>query len=119
MERQTGEIAGSIRRQHDGQFKRHLVELSQQPGASEAVIALEHGINANLLYMDSPATARNWSTDLAFGKRVQSYIRHLRWAPIGPCRHGICSHGANRYERLASSRKSYRQRCVMVRTWWP
>ena len=50
MERQTGEIAGSIRRQHDRQFKRHLVELSQQPGASVAAIALEHGINANLLF---------------------------------------------------------------------
>ena len=49
MERQTGEIAGSIRRQHDRQFKRHLVELSQQPGASVAAIALEHGLNANLL----------------------------------------------------------------------
>ena len=50
MERQTGEIAGSIRRQHDRQFKRHLVELSQQPGASVAAIALEHGLNANLLF---------------------------------------------------------------------
>ena len=50
MERQTGEIVGSIRRQHDRQFKQHLVELSQQPGASVAAIALEHGINANLLF---------------------------------------------------------------------
>ena len=49
MERQTGEIAGSIRRQHDRQFKRHLVELSQQPGASVAAIALEHGLNAKAM----------------------------------------------------------------------
>lgn len=50
MERQTGEIAGGGRRHHDRQFKRRLVELSQQPGASVAAIALEHGINANLLF---------------------------------------------------------------------
>lgn len=49
----------------------------------------------------------------------ESDMRHLLWARSGPCRHGICSQGANRYERLASSRKSYRQWCVMARTWWP
>jgi transposase len=50
MERQTDEIAGVGRRHHDRQFKRRLVELSQAPGASVAAIALEHGINANLLF---------------------------------------------------------------------
>ena len=32
---------------------------------------------------------------------MQSYIRQLLWARSGPCRRGISSHGANRYERLA------------------
>lgn len=32
------------------EFKRHLVELSMQPGANVARIAREHGINDNLLF---------------------------------------------------------------------
>jgi transposase len=38
------------RRVHCQTFKRRLVELSLVPGASVAAIALEHGINANLLF---------------------------------------------------------------------
>jgi transposase len=41
---------GAKRRTHGAAFKRGLLELSQQPGASVAAIALEHGINANLLF---------------------------------------------------------------------
>jgi hypothetical protein len=36
---------------------------------------------------------------LAKRKRMQSYIRHLEWTLVGPCRHGICARSANRYER--------------------
>jgi transposase len=35
---------------HSEAFKRKVVELSLLPGASVAAIALEHGINANLLF---------------------------------------------------------------------
>jgi transposase len=35
---------------HSNSFKRKLVELSLAPGTSVAAIALEHGINANLLF---------------------------------------------------------------------
>ena len=38
------------RRVHNEVFKRKVVELSLTPGASVAAIALEHGINANLLF---------------------------------------------------------------------
>ncbi|HOB96667.1 MAG TPA: transposase [Aquabacterium sp.] len=38
------------RRVHSEAFKRKVVELSLVPGVSVAAIALEHGINANLLF---------------------------------------------------------------------
>jgi transposase len=38
------------RRQYDAAFKRHLVELSLVPGASVAKIALDHRLNANILF---------------------------------------------------------------------
>jgi transposase len=38
------------RRQYDVAFKRHLVELSLVPGASVAKIALDHRLNANILF---------------------------------------------------------------------
>lgn len=40
----------ATRRTHSVAFKRKLVELIHQPRASVAAIALEHGINANLLF---------------------------------------------------------------------
>ena len=41
---------GAKRRHHDPAFKRHLVELTLVPGASVARIALDHRINANILF---------------------------------------------------------------------
>jgi transposase len=38
------------RRQHSLAFKRRLIEQTLVPGASVARIALEHGVNANLLF---------------------------------------------------------------------
>ena len=38
------------RRRYDDAFKRHLVELSLLPGASVARIALDHRLNANVLF---------------------------------------------------------------------
>lgn len=37
-------------RQHSLEFKRSLVELASQPGASVARIAREHGVNANQVF---------------------------------------------------------------------
>jgi len=42
--------AKSARRRHSPAFKRKLIERSLQPGASVSAIALENGINANLLF---------------------------------------------------------------------
>ena len=38
------------RRRYEAAFKRHLVELSLVPGASVAQIALDHRLNANILF---------------------------------------------------------------------
>ena len=42
--------AKSARRKHEAAFKRALIERSLHPGASVSAIALENGINANLLF---------------------------------------------------------------------
>ena len=42
--------ATSTRRRYAAQFKRELVDRSLQPGASVSGIALENGINANVLF---------------------------------------------------------------------
>jgi len=38
------------KRRHSAAFKRKLLELIEQPGASVAAVALEHGVNANLVF---------------------------------------------------------------------
>ena len=38
------------RREHSDAFKRELVARSLEPGASVAAVAMDHGINANLLF---------------------------------------------------------------------
>lgn len=35
---------------HSAAFKRKILELAEQPGASVAAVALEHGVNANLVF---------------------------------------------------------------------
>ena len=42
--------AKPTRRRHSAAFKRELVEHSLQPGASVSGIALENGVNANVLF---------------------------------------------------------------------
>lgn len=49
MKSQTG-MGEPARRHHDRAFKARLVEQSMQPGASVAAIAMDNGINANLLF---------------------------------------------------------------------
>jgi len=39
-----------VRREHSPELKRELVERCSQPGASVSAIALEAGVNANLLF---------------------------------------------------------------------
>ena len=46
----TQSVSRPRRRVHSNGFKRKLVELSLVPGVSVAAIAMEHGINANLLF---------------------------------------------------------------------
>jgi transposase len=51
MIRQASEAkAKAKRRRHDAAFKRELIERSLHPGASVSAIALENGLNANLLF---------------------------------------------------------------------
>jgi transposase len=40
----------NTRRRHSSAFKRKILELIEQPGASVAAVALEHGVNANLVF---------------------------------------------------------------------
>lgn len=40
----------ATKRRHSAAFKRKLLELIEQPGASVASVALEHGVNANLVF---------------------------------------------------------------------
>lgn len=40
----------TARRRHSAAFKRKILELTEQPGASVAAVALEHGVNANLVF---------------------------------------------------------------------
>lgn len=58
----TQSVSRPRRRVHSAAFKRKLVELSLVPGASVAGIALEHGINANLLFGWRRASQRDGTT---------------------------------------------------------
>ena len=40
----------NTRRRHSAAFKRKILELIEQPGASVSAIAQEHGVNANLVF---------------------------------------------------------------------
>jgi transposase len=40
----------TTKRRHSAAFKRKILELVEQPGASVATVALERGVNANLAF---------------------------------------------------------------------
>ena len=40
----------NTRRRHSAAFKRKILELIEQRGASVSAVALEHGVNANLVF---------------------------------------------------------------------
>ncbi|MFO1219651.1 MAG: transposase [Burkholderiaceae bacterium] len=54
--------AGPKRRRHAEAFRRELVERSLQPGASVSGIALENGVNTNMLF--------RWRREHLRGKRL-------------------------------------------------
>lgn len=62
------------RRVHEDAFKRKVVELSLAPGASVAAIALEHGINANLLFGWRKSYLKVHA-DTRAGRQIQSTCR--------------------------------------------
>jgi transposase len=55
------------RRVHSDAFKRKVIELSLVPGASVSAIALEHGINANLLFGWRKAHVKSQAAGCAYG----------------------------------------------------
>lgn len=59
---------------HEDAFKRKVVELSLAPGASVAAIALEHGINANLLFGWRKSYLKVHA-DTRAGRQIQSTCR--------------------------------------------
>lgn len=50
MDKQSVVGGARRRREHSAEFKRELVARSLQPGVSVAAIAMEGGVNANLLF---------------------------------------------------------------------
>jgi len=61
--------ARRTRRRHSAAFKRELVERSLQPSASVSAIALENGINTNLLF--------RWRREhLCAVSRVRDHVDH-------------------------------------------
>ena len=73
--------AKTTKRRHNPAFKHKLVELTRQAGASVAAIALEHGINANLLFkwrrlqLGGPSLAR---------PTPQAVLLPVTMAPLSP-----------------------------------
>jgi len=82
-------------------------------GSVKANVRAKPSATPNPSYMDSPTKARNWPIVWLRGKRLQSYIRHLRWDRMCPVPTWNLRHrSASRYKRQASCRKSYRRLSV-------
>lgn len=76
------------RRRWSVETKRRLVALTQEPGASMAAVAREHGLNANLLF--------NWRRQLGRGALVAAMSSGpaTSFAPIDVVAHEHGSEGA-------------------------
>ncbi|MES3013179.1 MAG: transposase [Pseudomonadota bacterium] len=82
------------RREHSAEFKRELVALSLEPGVSVAAIAMDSGINANLLFgwrrrhLESLAQAEPMSarspTALLLPVSIEAGPREIDRAPPPP-----------------------------------
>ena len=64
----------ATRRRHSAAFKRTILELIEQPGASVAGVALEHGVNANLVF--------KWRRAKLERKRVAGTARQAVLLPV-------------------------------------
>ena len=62
------------RRRHSLAFKRKLVAMTERAGASVAAIALEHGINANLLF--------RWKHQLPGKSHAEKTVRAAALLPV-------------------------------------
>ncbi len=91
--------APRLRREHSAEFKRELVARSLEPGVSVAAIAMDSGINANLLFgwrrrhlealaQAEPAPARS-PTAVLLPVSIEACPREVRCAaPAPPIRSG-------------------------------
>ena len=85
-------IEERVRRHHDRAFKAGLVEQSLRPGASVSAIALEAGINANLLFkwrrehlrVGARGTATAISTPVLLPVTIESPTPQIAAAPSPP-----------------------------------
>lgn len=70
------------RRHHDRAFKAKLVQQCLEPGASVSAIALEHGINANMLF----TWRRAWLRESAAASRsaTETTLLPVRLEPQQP-----------------------------------
>jgi len=89
-----------LRRHYAATFKRELVERSLQPGASVSGIALENGINANVLFrwrrehLRAPVSVQHQSTEQAVLLPVKlaatvTPSRHEAASPRSPMAAGV------------------------------
>jgi len=62
------------RRRHSAAFKRKILELIEHPGASVAGVALEHGVNANLVF--------KWRRAKLSRKRSAGTVRQTVLLPV-------------------------------------
>lgn len=79
MKSESGHSVGQ-RRHHDRAFKAKLVQQCLQPGASVSAIALEHGINANMLF----TWRRTWLRESAAASNAETTLLPVRVEPHEP-----------------------------------
>lgn len=75
MKSESGHSGG--RRQHDRAFKAKLVQQCLEPGASVSAIALEHGINANMLF----TWRRAWLRESSAASQAETTLLPVRIEP--------------------------------------
>lgn len=78
MKSESGHSGG--RRHHDRAFKAKLVQQCLEPGASVSAIALEHGINANMLF----TWRRAWLRQSAAASLAETTLLPVRIDPHEP-----------------------------------
>jgi transposase len=74
--------AKRLRRHHSAQFKARVVEACAVPGASVAAVALEHGLNANLLRRWLKASAPGKSGAVALARKPTACLTRSTFVPV-------------------------------------